>query len=29
MRERMLDFDGLNGVLGTADMLARGKRYDD
>ena len=24
MRERMLDFDGLNGVLGTADMLARG-----
>ena len=28
MRERMLDFDGLNGVLGTSDMLARGKKYD-
>lgn len=25
---RMLDFDGLNALLGTADMLALGKRYD-
>jgi 2-methylisocitrate lyase-like PEP mutase family enzyme len=27
-RERMHDFDGLNGVIGTPDVLARGKRYD-
>ena len=27
-RDRMLDFDGLNARLGTAEMLARGKRYD-
>jgi hypothetical protein len=27
-RDRMLDFDGLNGLLGTADMLAMGRRYD-
>lgn len=26
--ERMFDFDGLNKVLGTADLLARGKSYD-
>jgi 2-methylisocitrate lyase-like PEP mutase family enzyme len=26
--DRMFDFDGLNGVLGTADMLAAGKRYE-
>lgn len=26
--DRMLDFDGLNEILGTADMLALGKRYD-
>lgn len=26
-RGRMLDFDGLNAVLGTPEMLARGKRY--
>lgn len=26
-RERMLDFDGLNGVIGTPDMLALGERY--
>lgn len=26
-RERMLDFDGLNDVLGTPDLLALGKRY--
>jgi len=25
---RMLDFDGLNAVIGTPDLLARGKRYD-
>ncbi len=28
-RDRMFDFDGLNGVIGTADMLAKGKRYDE
>jgi len=28
-RDRMFDFDGLNARIGTADMLARGKRYDD
>ena len=27
-RDRMLDFDGLNARLGTAEMLARGKQYD-
>ena len=26
--DRMFDFDGLNNVLGTADMLAAGKRYE-
>lgn len=27
-RNRMFDFDGLNAVIGTADMLAAGKRYE-
>ena len=27
-RERMLDFDGLNEVLGTLELLAQGKRYE-
>jgi 2-methylisocitrate lyase-like PEP mutase family enzyme len=27
-RDRMLDFDGLQQTLGTAELLARGKRYD-
>jgi 2-methylisocitrate lyase-like PEP mutase family enzyme len=27
-RSRMFDFAGLNGVIGTDDMLATGKRYD-
>ena len=27
-RGRMFDFDGLNGLLGTPEMLARGKRYE-
>jgi 2-methylisocitrate lyase-like PEP mutase family enzyme len=27
-RSRMLDFAGLNAVLGTPEMLARGKRYE-
>ena len=26
-QDRMLDFDGLNGVIGTAELLARGQRY--
>ncbi|MCW5613280.1 MAG: isocitrate lyase/PEP mutase family protein [Rubrivivax sp.] len=26
-RERMLDFDGLNGLIGTPEMLAQGRRY--
>ena len=26
--EQMLDFDGLNRVLGTAELLARGRRYE-
>lgn len=26
-RERMLDFDGLNALIGTPEMLARGRRY--
>ena len=28
-RDRMFDFEGLNGLLGTADILARGKRYEE
>lgn len=28
VRARMLDFEGLNQKLGTADMLTRGKRYE-
>lgn len=27
-RERMLDFDGLNGLIGTPQMLERGRGYD-
>jgi 2-methylisocitrate lyase-like PEP mutase family enzyme len=27
-RDRMLDFQGLNAVLGTADMLAAGRKYE-
>jgi len=27
-RSRMLDFDGLNAVIGSADLIARGKRYE-
>ncbi len=27
-RERMLDFDGLNAVIGTTELLARGQRYE-
>ena len=27
-KDNMLDFDGLNAVLGTDDMLANGARYD-
>jgi 2-methylisocitrate lyase-like PEP mutase family enzyme len=28
-QDRMFDFDGLNARLGTADMLERGRRYED
>ena len=28
MRDRMLDFDGLNAVIGTPELLATGRRYD-
>ncbi len=27
-RDRMLDFDGLNALIGTPELLARGRRYD-
>ena len=27
-QDKMLDFDGLNGLLGTSDMLASGSKYD-
>ncbi len=27
-RDRMLDFDGLNGVIGTPELLERGRRYE-
>ena len=26
-REHMLDFDGLNALIGTPELLARGRRY--
>ncbi|MEP7281754.1 MAG: isocitrate lyase/PEP mutase family protein [Rubrivivax sp.] len=28
-RERMLDFDGLNAVIGTPELLAQGRAYDE
>ena len=28
MRGQMLDFDGLNAVIGTPELLAAGKRYE-
>jgi 2-methylisocitrate lyase-like PEP mutase family enzyme len=28
-RDRMLDFNGLNALIGTPEMLAMGKRYDE
>ena len=28
-RDRMFDFEGLNGLLGTSVILARGKRYEE
>ena len=28
-RDRMFDFDALNAIVGTPEMLARGKRYED
>ena len=27
-RARMLDFDGLNALIGTPEMVALGKRYE-
>ena len=27
-RDKMFDFDGLNGLIGTPELLARGKRYE-
>jgi len=27
-RDRMLDFDGLNAVIGTPELLQLGKKYD-
>jgi 2-methylisocitrate lyase-like PEP mutase family enzyme len=27
-RDRMLDFDGLNALIGTPELLASGRRYD-
>jgi len=28
LRGEMLDFDGLNAVIGTPELLAAGKRYE-
>jgi len=28
-RDRMLDFDGLNGLIGTPELLAQGRRYGE
>ncbi len=28
MKDRMLDFDGLNRVIGTPELMAQGRRYD-
>jgi hypothetical protein len=27
-QDQMLDFDGLNQVIGTAELIAKGKRYE-
>ena len=27
-RDRMLDFDGLNALIGTPELLAAGRRYE-
>jgi len=27
-RDRVLDFEGLNGAVGTPDLLAAGRRYE-
>jgi 2-methylisocitrate lyase-like PEP mutase family enzyme len=29
LRERMLDLAGINAIVGTPEMLALGKRYDE
>jgi hypothetical protein len=29
MQDRMLDFDGLNGLIGTPELLAAGERYEE
>jgi 2-methylisocitrate lyase-like PEP mutase family enzyme len=29
IRDQMLDFDGLNGLIGTPELLAAGKRYEE
>ncbi len=29
MREQMLNFDELNGLIGTPELLALGKKYED
>jgi hypothetical protein len=28
LKGEMLDFDGLNGLIGTPELLARGKAYE-
>jgi 2-methylisocitrate lyase-like PEP mutase family enzyme len=28
-KDRMLDFDGLNDLIGTYEMLAQGRKYDE
>jgi len=28
-RDRMFDFEAINGIVGTADLLAQGRRYED
>jgi len=28
MQSQMLDFDGLNGLIGTPELIAQGRRYE-
>jgi hypothetical protein len=29
LKDRMLDFEGLNALIGTPELIERGRRYED